>query len=375
MATSFSMKDLWPLSKQAASEWSEDKATKLAAALAFYTMLSIAPLLIICMKIAGKIFGAKAASGQISGYLTNTVGAKGAEAAQEMIKNASQQGSGVIATIISVVVLILSASGVFGELQDSLNTIWEVKPKPNRGIMGIIKDRFFSMTLVLGVVFLLLVSLVASAAIAGMTHAIGIDHGFFWGAVEFVISLVVVTVLFGLIFRYLPDAKVQWSDVWVGAVLTAVLFTVGKWILGWYLGRASTTSVYGAAGSMVALLLWVYYSSQILFFGAEFTQVYAKKHGRGIEPAENALPMTESDRVAEGKPHDSGQADVDTGAGQPGGRRPAGAGLAGSRQAARDRVLVLPPAGRLPEPQGASRTGKQVAIAAASLVAGEVLGG
>src|SRR4051794_15392839 len=245
MATSFSMKDLWPLSKQAAAEWSEDKATKLAAALAFYTMLSIAPLLIICMKIAGKIFGAKSASGQISGYLNNTVGTKGAEAAQEMIKNASQQGAGVIATIISVVVLILSASGVFGELQDSLNTIWEVKPKPNRGIMGIIKDRFFSMTLVLGVVFLLLVSLIASTVLTGVTHAVGMDKGLFLSAINFIVSIAVITVLFGLIFRYLPDAKVRWHDVWIGAIATSILFTIGKSLLGWYLGRASATSVYG----------------------------------------------------------------------------------------------------------------------------------
>ncbi len=347
--------ELWELTKRAFSDWSEDKATKLAAALAYYTMLSIAPLLVICMKIVGKIFGDEAASGQISAYLNQTVGQKGAEAAQEMIKNAGQPSAGILATTISVVVLFLSASGVFGELQDSLNTVWEVKPKPGRGIMGMIKDRFLSMTMVMGVVFLLLVSLIASTVLTGATHAIGLDEGVILSVINFIVSIAVITVLFALIFRYIPDAKVRWPDVWIGAIATSILFTIGKSLLGWYLGRASATSVYGAAGSLVALLIWVYYSAQILFFGAEFTQVYSKKYGRGIEPAENAEPITEQDRTQEGKPHEN-----------PGEKHmPTVPALHSSREVASHRAAM-----------GVTTSGTKLTVtAAAALTAGALIGG
>jgi membrane protein len=280
---SFSLRSTGRLVKQAVADWSADNATTLAAALAFYTMLSIAPLLIICMKIAGTVFGAEVASSQMDAYLAETIGTKGAEAAQDMIANAKQSGNGVVATIVSAVVLLFSASGVFGQLKTSLNRVWEVPPPEKRGIWGTIKERFFSITLVVGTVFLLLVSLLASTLLTGLTGAIGLEEGLLLQALHFTVSFAVITLLFALIFRYLPDVRVQWRDVWVGAIATAVLFTIGKFLLGWYLGRATTTSVYGAAGSLVALLLWVYYSAQILFLGAEFTQVWANGHGRGIE--------------------------------------------------------------------------------------------
>jgi membrane protein len=288
------------ITKQAGADWVEDKSTKLAAALAFYTMLSIAPLLIITVKIIGKFLDAKTTQSDIQGYLVSNMGQKAADALLPAIEQAKQPGGGVIATTVSVVILLLSASGVFGELQDSLNTIWEVKPRPNRGIWTTIKERFFSFTLVLGVAFLMLVSLIASTVISGLANHLGGEKSFFWEAMHFVISLGVITGLFALIFRYLPDVRTAWRPVLVGAAATAVLFTIGKFVLGWYLGRQATTSMWGAFSSLVALLLWVYYSSQILFFGAEFTQAYAKATGYDMTPMPNAVPITEEDRAQQG---------------------------------------------------------------------------
>jgi membrane protein len=286
--------------KQAGADWVEDKSTKLAAALAFYTMLSIAPLLIITIKVISRFLDEKMTQHQIEGYLQANMGQKAAEALIPVFDQAKLPSQGLIATAISVVILILSASGVFGELQDSLNTIWEVKPRPNRGILTTIKERFFSLTLVLGTAFLMLVSLVASTVVAGLAKHLGGSESFFWEAVHFAISLVVVTGLFALIFRYLPDVRTPWKPVLVGAAVTAVLFTIGKFLLGWYLGRKATTDVWGAFGSLVALLLWVYYSAQILFFGAEFTQAYAKAIGHEMAPLPSAVRITEEDRAQQG---------------------------------------------------------------------------
>jgi membrane protein len=307
-----SAKQLWVMTKQAASDWSEDNATRLAAALAFYTMLSIAPLLILCIKAAGKIFGDEAATGQVKGYLSNVAGGKAAQAAQDMIANAGQSGSGLIASVVSIVILVFSASGVFGELQTSLNTIWEVKPKPDRGFMGMVKDRLFSFAMVMVVAFLLMVSMVVSTAISGISTKIAGDVTWLWQIINFVISIVVITGLIALMFKYIPDVRLGWKDVIYGAIFTAVLFTIGKFFLGWYLGRATTTSVYGAAGSLVALLLWVYYSSLIVFFGAEFTQAYSKM-SHPVAPKENARPMTDEERLQQGfQPNKTRPADVGT---------------------------------------------------------------
>jgi membrane protein len=217
----------------------------------------------------------------------------------------NRQGGSIVATIIGVVTLLFGASGVFGELQDSLNTIWEVQPKPGLGFFATLKKRFFSFAMVLGVGFLLLVSLVISAALAALGGMLGgaqEDQSLIWKAINFAISFGVTTLLFALIYKILPDAKVQWRDVWIGAVVTALLFSIGKAALGWYLARPTTTSSYGAAGSFVALLLWVYYSAQILFLGAEFTQVYAKMYGSKIQPDEDAVPVTEEARAQQGIP-------------------------------------------------------------------------
>ena len=300
------MSHLWDLSKRAYAEWSEDKAPRLAAALAYYTMLSIAPLLIISLKIVGAVFGEEAARGQIETYVRGNVGPQGAEAVEQMIANAGKDDAGIVAALISTVVLLFSASGVFGELQDSLNTIWEVKPKPDRSWGDLIRERFFSFTLVLGTAFILLVSLVVSAVVAGATERFAAaELGMIWTVLHFAISVTVVTVLFALIFKYIPDVKVPWRDVWFGAAVTAVLFSIGKLALGWYLGRGSTTSLYGAAGSLVALLIWVYYAAQILFFGAEITQVHAHARAGAIAVSDNAVPVTAEERAQQGIPRRS----------------------------------------------------------------------
>ncbi|HEY9829314.1 MAG TPA: YihY/virulence factor BrkB family protein [Stenomitos sp.] len=296
------------LLKETFQEWQEDKASRLAAALAYYTAFSIAPLIIIAIAIAAVVFGEEAARGGIDDQLRGLLGQQGAAAVQDMIKNSNKPAEGTMATLISVVLLLFGASGVFGQLQDSLNTIWEVAPKPGRGIMGFIKDRFLSFSMVLGIGFLLLVSLILSAVLAGLNNVLGgmmPGLSFLWGILNFLISFGVITLLFALIYRVLPDAKIAWGDVWFGAIITALLFTIGKTLIGLYLGNSSVGSTYGAAGSFVVLLLWVNYSAQILFFGAEFTQVYANKYGSRIVPTKNAVRLTEEDRVKQGIPRSS----------------------------------------------------------------------
>ncbi|MDB5305125.1 MAG: putative rane protein [Phycisphaerales bacterium] len=276
---------------------------RLAASLAFYTMLSLAPLLVISIKVVGAIFGEDAAKAQVQVYTREWMGERAASAVAQMIGPFARPGAGVLATTLSAIILLISASSVFGELQDALNTVWEVKPRPDRRIWNIIKERFFSYVLVLGTCFLLLVSLIISAALSALTRSFdGDPQSILWETINFILSFAVITVLFAFIFKYLPDVKIGWNDVWMGAAVTGVLFTVGKLLLGWYLGRASTTSVYGAAGSLVAMLLWVYYSAQILFFGAEITQAYAHQTRPRVQPTENAVKVTEEERAQEGIP-------------------------------------------------------------------------
>jgi len=283
---------VWSVIKETASDWKEDNASGLAAALAYYTLLSIAPLVVLAVAIAGLAFGEEAARGQISQQISTVVGAQAGESIESIASNAQAPTAGVLSSIIGVIVLLFGASGVFGELQTSLNTIWEVEPKPGRGILGAIKDRFFSFTMVVGVAFLLLVSLLLSAAIAGLGHFLenALPGGeALWTLLNLAISLGIITVLFALVFKVVPDAEIRWHDVWVGAFVTAVLFTIGKLLIGLYLGKSTLTSSYGAAGSLVALVVWVYYTSQIVFLGAEFTQVYARRFGSRIEPSKNAV--------------------------------------------------------------------------------------
>ena len=300
------LKILWELLKETFKEWNEDKASRLAAALAYYTVFSLAPLLIIVIAIAGAVFGDEAARGQIVGQLKGLLGKDGAEVIQMAIQNASKPNSGgAIASLLNIVLLLFGASGVFGQLQESLNTVWEVAPKPGLGVKGFIRNRFLSFSMVLGIGFLLLVSLVLSAALSVLSSFMGdlipgID--FIWQIVNLVISFGVITLLFAMIYKILPDVKIVWSDVWIGAAITSLLFVMGKYLIGLYLGNASVGSAYGAAGSLVVVLIWVYYSAQILFFGAEFTQVYAQKYGSQIVPAKDAVAVTEEARANQGMP-------------------------------------------------------------------------
>jgi membrane protein len=286
-------KKLWSVLKSTAQEWSDDNASRLAASLAYYTLLSVAPLIVLAIAVVGLVFGDEAARGQIADQLGAVVGPQAAQAIQAIVKNAQTPQSGVLSSIIGVVVLLAGASGVFGELQNALDTIWDVEPKPGRGIRGFIHDRFFSFTMVLGVAFLLLVSTLLSTALAtiGKFFSERLPGGeALWHVVNFGISLAIITVLFGLIFKVVPDVKVAWRQIWLGAFITALLFTIGKQLLGLYLGKSSMASSYGAAGSLVVLVVWVYYSAQILFLGAEFSQVYARSFGVRIQPDDNAKP-------------------------------------------------------------------------------------
>lgn len=276
------MKELWQLLKQTYLEWDRHNAPKLGAGLAYYTVLSIAPLLIVVIGVIGLAFGHKAATGQIMDQIQGLVGQEGAKAIQTVIANADKPKTGTLATILGLITLFLGASGVFIELRDSLNSIWDVKAKDSGGVWATIRDRVFSFGMVLAIGFLLLVSLALSAGTeAAMKYVNGILPlpGWTLEVLNIVFSLVVITVLFALIYRFVPDDKVAWRDVWVGAGVTAILFTLGKFLIGLYLGKASIGSTYGAAGSLVVVLAWIYYSAQIFFFGAEFTHVYAIRKG------------------------------------------------------------------------------------------------
>lgn len=294
---------IWVLLKETFSEWNADKASRLAAALAYYTIFSLAPLLIIAIAIAGAVFGEEAARGEIVGQIQGLVGREGAQFIETAIENANKPREGRIASLIGVAILLFGASGLFAQLQDALNTIWEVQPKPGRGLFGILRARFLSFAMVLGVGFLLLVSLIVSAALTAAIsyfgHLLpGVD--FLWQLVNFILSFAVPTVLFGLIYKVLPDVKIAWSDVWIGAAITSLLFSIGRYALGTYLGNSGFSSTYGAAGSVVIILVWVYYAAQILFFGAEFTQVYARRYGSKIVPDKNAIPLTDAARAEQG---------------------------------------------------------------------------
>lgn len=289
------MKSLWKILRQSYQEWSSDKASRLAAALSYYTAVAIAPLLVLMVMLIGWFYGENSAQSQVVGQLRALVGPQGAEVAQAVIESADRPDIAGIAGIISLITLLWGASNVFVELQDSLNTIWGVELKPrSQGIRAVLRERFLSFSMVLVIGFLLLVSLVLSAilsALGGTFHRLLPGMEMLWQGVNLVVSFGVTTLLFALIYKVLPDAKFAWKDVWMGATVTALLFTVGKWLLGLYLGNQTTSSAYGAAGSLMVLLIWIYYSAQIFFFGAEFTQVYARREGDGVTPDEKAQPI------------------------------------------------------------------------------------
>jgi membrane protein len=284
--------------KQTFWEWLEDQAPTLGAALAYYTVFSLAPLLIIAISIAGLVLGKEAAQGQIFEELRGLLGTESGKAVQDIVKSASAEPStSLLATVVGFVTLLFGASGVFGQLQTSLNAIWGVQPKPGRGLIGIVRDRFLSFGFILAFGFLLLVSLVLTAAIAFLGQQFGSMIPSMEALVQTlnsILSLAVITLLFAMLFKFLPDARIAWHDVWIGAFITAALFTIGKFALGFYLGKSGVASSYGAAGSLIVLLLWVYYSSQIVFFGAELTQVYANRFGSRVAPSSNAVAVSKN---------------------------------------------------------------------------------
>jgi len=295
---------LWELLRDAGNEWLEDKAPRLGAALAYYTIFSIAPLLLIVVAVAGFVYGEDAARGELFGQIRGLVGDEGAAALETMLANARQPESNTLATLVGVVMLLVGAAGLFGQLQDAMNTVWEVQAKPGRGVWGFVRDRFLSFTMVLGCAFLLLVSLVISAVLAALGNLFGDWQASIVGqCVNFVVSFAVVTGLFAMIYRFLPDVQLAWRDVWLGAAITSLLFTVGKWLIGLYLGHSTIGSTYGAAGSLAVLLVWLYYSAQIFLFGAELTKAYADRYGSRIVPLPNAEPVTEAAREQQGIPH------------------------------------------------------------------------
>ena len=288
------------LLKETIQAWQADKASRLAAAVAYYTIFSLAPLLIIAVAIAGAIFGAEAAQGEIVGQIQDLVGKEGATVIETAIKNAHQPEISSFASLISVGVLLFGASGVFAELQDALNTVWNVKAKPNQGIIYFLRKRILSFCAVLGIGFLLLFSLIISAILSALSKYIPdlfFGAGLFWQILNQVVSLGLISCSFALMFKLLPDVKIKWRDVWVGAIITAILFTIGKFSLGLYLARSSFSSTYGAAGSLVIILAWVYYSAQIIFLGAEFTQVYSKRYGSPIIPDKHAVSVADLERT------------------------------------------------------------------------------
>lgn len=291
--------------KQSATEWMDQDLSRMGAAVAYYTLFAIAPLFIIVLAIAGFWFGEEAARRELFSQVSGLVGSEGGEAIQSLVSAANKPKTGAWATVIAVVTLLVGATGVFVQLQDALNSVWGVRRVPGRGLWHFIKDRLLSFAIIVGIGFLLLVSLVLSAGLSalgkfmnGMLPA----QETLWQGVNFVISFGVIALLFAMIFKVLPDVKIAWRDVWIGAVITAMLFNLGKFLLGLYLGRSSVTSAYGAAGSLVVVLLWVYYSAQILFFGAKFTQIYANKFGSRFEPVPGAEAVTLQEVIAK-SPH------------------------------------------------------------------------
>lgn len=275
-------KAVFEMVKLTYTDWSNDKAPRMGAALAYYTIFSLAPLLVIAISIAGLVFGAQAVQGQIMGEIQGLIGPDSAKAVQAMIQSAHKPANSAIASIIGIIVLLIGASGVFTEMQDALNTVWDVDTSKKNGWWNFFKGRFLSFGIVLGIGFLLLVSLVFSAALTATTNylenSIAIPAALLH-SVDFLFSVLFITALFAFIFKLLPDTSIPWSDVWVGAAITSVLFTIGKFLIGFYIAKSVTASAYGAAGSLVIIVAWIYYSAQLLYFGAEFTHVYSQEYG------------------------------------------------------------------------------------------------
>ncbi len=272
----------WTLTKTAASSWVDDYAQSMGAALAYYTMFSIAPLLLIVISIAGLLFGVEAARGEIVDQLRGLMGPQGAQAVQGLLESASRPAQSIPAVVVGSALLLVGATSVFAELQDALDRIWRAPKRPKESFWGLLRARLLSFGMIMGIGFLLMVSLVASAALAALGRLWGplvADWTLLASGINFLFSFGFTTTFFALIYKIMPRVAVDWADVWIGAVVTALLFTVGKSLIGLYIGRSGVTSGFGAAGSLVVLLVWVYYSAQVFLMGAEFTWAYSRTFG------------------------------------------------------------------------------------------------
>ena len=288
---SMNLRKIGRLLQETFNEWQKDKASRIAAALAYYTVFSISPLLVIAIAIAGKFFGQEAAQAEITQQLTALVGEDGVKPILLALNNISQPKIRGIASLISIGVLFLGASGMFAQLQDALNTVWNVKPHPGQGIMPFIRKRISSFLMVLVIGFLVVLSLILSTVVSAMSkYQLDFLPGstLLWEHLDFILSLGLMTFVFGLMFKYVPDVRIAWKDVLVGSIITALLFLFGKFLLGLYLSKGSLGSAYGAAGSLIVFLAWVYYSAQIILLGAEFTQVYTRMYGSKMRPSRHS---------------------------------------------------------------------------------------
>ncbi|MGV3705279.1 MAG: YihY/virulence factor BrkB family protein [Arcticibacter sp.] len=292
-------KDGFTIMKDAISGFSDDKAMKLSASLAYYTIFSLAPLLLLIISLAGVFLGKEAIQGQVFSEINGLVGNEAARQIQDMIKNLEKSGQTTLSVIIGFVTLLVGATTVFGEMQDSINTIWKVKAKPKRGWVKLIKDRLLSSSLIVSIGFLLIVSLMVNGMLLALSDKLKSllpdVTVILFNIINASISFVVITILFGVIFKVLPDVKISWKGVRAGAIFTALLFMLGRVIIGIYIEKTSTGSAYGAAGSLIVILLWVYYTAAILYFGAEFTQAYAQFTGARIEPADYAVHVEQKE--------------------------------------------------------------------------------
>jgi membrane protein len=289
------LKKIWLLLKDTAIAWDNDNIGQQGAALSFFTVFSISPLLVIAIVLSSFVFGREAASGHIISQIREVIGIEGASFVQKLITNTYKSDSNVLATIFSVVMLLLGASAMFIQLRNSLNSIWRVQQKPMGTILGFLRVRILSFTMTLGIGFLLLVSLILStvlAAMSGYINSLLAIHTGLVSLLDLIISFIGVTVMFALMFKFVPEVTIKWKDVWVGAAVTSLLFSIGKLVIVLYLSNGNLGSTFGAASSLVIIMLWAFYSSQIVLFGAEFTRLYAMRFGSNIFPSANAVRVS-----------------------------------------------------------------------------------
>jgi membrane protein len=292
------------LIKETFTKWYEDNPAQRGAAMAFYAIFAIAPLLVIAVALAGSVFGLQATENQIVEALHDVVGRELAVAIQAMIKDASRSQAGALPTVIGLLTLLIGALGVVSELQSTLNTIWRAKPSPGNQLLSWLKNQLFFLLMVFGLGFFLLLSLVASMASTAVSQSVTAripGSAAFWQWVDFLVSFVLLTSLVAVIYKVVPAVRIAWRNAWVGAAVTSLLFTLGKWLIGWYLVHSTVTSAYGAAGSLIVILLWVYYSVQVCLIGAEFTWVYAHRYSSGIVPRHRTAGLSDNGQAGSDK--------------------------------------------------------------------------